>query len=84
MEKLKVHPVEQTVYDRKETFITAGITVIGSARKLEDAEFIVRAVNSHQELLSLLKETLDYGKTEKGWEIYKSLVKKAIAKAEGK
>lgn len=50
----------------------------------KEVERIVRAVNSHQELIDLLKETRELGKTDTAWKIWDSLRDKAIAKAEGK
>ncbi len=51
-----------------------------------DAEFIVRAVNSHEELMSVLKMVADSGPLNNGMrdENTMQLVRAAIAKAEGK
>ena len=67
---------------------------IGNDFELEDAEFIVRACNSHYELLDIVKETrkdidIDRQRTEPGFnrDIYNEWIAEidaTIAKAEGK
>lgn len=55
MGMLEIHPIIQTVYDRKETFITVGNVVIGSARKAEDAAHIVHMSKNFDEMLDTLR-----------------------------
>lgn len=60
------------------------IAHMDQGNKLANAAFIVKAVNCHEELISLLKETRELGKTETAWKIWDTLRDKAIAKAEGR
>lgn len=65
-----------------------GNPAIAYARKSDDAEFIVRACNSHYELLEVLKAILEDCTFEKRSGIqrnvneYRAVAKAAIAKAE--
>ncbi len=54
------------------------------ALDFNDAAFIVRAVNSHEEMLSVLKEIKKIIHLQDFYSEFLSVVDKAIAKAEGK
>lgn len=51
---------------------------------IEEQTANARLIATSPELLSLLKEAREYGKTEVAWKIWEKLADKAIAKAEGK
>lgn len=81
-------PTPWTIQEYRES--TTGRFIIGTnttelayTAMRQDAAFIVRAVNAHEELLAACKEFMA-ARNEKQWDEAAQSIKEAIAKADGK
>jgi len=72
-----------------DTHVIALVTDIGSSdqfynQQLANAEYIVKAVNSYEELLEAAKEALDVLDSLEYYDEARDMLRKALAKAESK